>query len=134
MNNKFFKTFLAVLVGEIALVLLTTLAQEVLFNGISYSESSQAELIFGGLATFIAAVLAGYIAALIGGLKNSWPHLIISVLIIIEMSYLISNDLTKDPLWFDMLAGFSLILGVWIGLWFRFALKSKNIFKNKLKN
>ena len=115
MKSKILKTIVAIVIGEIALVLLTTLAQEVLFDGISYTQSSQKDLILGGIATFLAAVLAGWVAALIGGKNNWWPHLFISVIITIEMTYLISKGLTKDPIWFDVLAGLSLIFGVWLG-------------------
>ncbi len=106
---------LATVIGEIALVLLTTLAQEVLFGGISYNTSSNFDIIFGGLATFIAAVLAGVITSKIAGHSTYWPHIIISFLITAETIYLIASDQTNDPIWSDALAGLTLILGIWLG-------------------
>ncbi|HMB63167.1 MAG TPA: hypothetical protein VKN36_08855, partial [Eudoraea sp.] len=67
------RIILAAVIGEIALVLLTTVAQEVLYNGISYYTSSSSDLIFGGLATLIAAVLAGMVASAIVRGQDYWP-------------------------------------------------------------
>lgn len=113
------------IIGEISLIVLTTIAQEVLYDGISYIESPMSDIIFGGLATFVAAILAGMIAGLVGGKRNFWPPLLISFIIMIEMTYLISQGITKDPIWFDCLAGFSLIVGIWLG----FGMISKLFFK-----
>jgi hypothetical protein len=43
------------------------------------------------------------------------PHWIISVLILIEMTYLITTGVLTGPLWFEILSGFSLIVGVMAG-------------------
>lgn len=106
---------LAALVGEIVLILLTTVAQEVLFDGIDYYNSSMFDIFFGGIATFIAAVIAGLVAALIVRGKTVVPQLIISVIIVVETSALILTGVLHGPLWFDIAGGFSLILGVWAG-------------------
>ncbi|NND32001.1 MAG: hypothetical protein HKN76_05370 [Saprospiraceae bacterium] len=116
-NWLFLKWVLAILVGEIALVFFTTIAQEVLYNGISYRTSSTFELIGGGAATFIASVLAGFVASLVLSGKKLIP-LVISILIAAETTALVVLNKTSDPLWFDFLAGGTLILGVWLGyLW-----------------
>jgi hypothetical protein len=114
-GKKILYIILATLIGEIALVLFTTVAQEVLFDGISYNTSSQFDIVFGGLATFIAAILAGVVATLIVKGKSRWPIFIISIVIVIEMTYLMVSGILTDPIWFDTLAGLSLILGIWLG-------------------
>lgn len=120
---RFVRIIAAVLVGEITLILLTTVAQEVLFDGISYSSSSTLELIIGGLGTFIAAVLAGIMARWVGkAYCRIVPH-IISLLILAETTYLISMNRTLDPIWFDGIAGASLILGVWVGYFYKKLIK-----------
>jgi len=123
-TKNIIRIILAILGGEIALILLTTIAQEVLFSGIRYNSSSNFELVFGGLATFAAAVLAGFIAHLIKA-KNKIIPLVISLIIITETTYLISINLSKDPVWFDAIAGASLIIGVWMGFFFKELLKNK---------
>lgn len=107
--------FLAALAGEFVLVGLTTLAQEVLFDGIDYYTSSLSDIFLGGLATFLAAVLAGVIAAIIVRGRTPLPHLIISLLIVLEMAYLITSGLLPGPVWFDLLSGLGLIIGIWTG-------------------
>jgi hypothetical protein len=106
---------LAAVPGEFALIILTTVAQEVLFNGIDYNTSPKFDLVLGGMATFIAAVLAGLLASIIVKGNSLTPHWIISVLILIEMTYLITTGVLTGPLWFEILSGFSLIVGVMAG-------------------
>jgi hypothetical protein len=106
---------LAAVPGEFALIILTTVAQEVLFNGIDSNTSPKFDLVLGGMATFIAAVLAGLLASIIVKGNSLTPHWIISVLILIEMTYLITTGVLTGPLWFEILSGFSLIVGVMAG-------------------
>lgn len=119
---------LATLVGEIALILLTTFAQEVLFDGIRYSTSSNFDIYVGGFATFLAAIFAGVIVSIINKGKNYIPQIIISTLIFLETTFLISTSRTGDPIWADALAGLSLILGIWLGRFIvrRFFIKPSN--------
>lgn len=116
-NHSWLRIIAAILVGEIALVLLTTLAQEVLFDGIRFSSSPWSVLIFGGLATFLAAVGAGRIARWVMGEDQKIVPTIITLLIIIETGYLISRQVSGDPVWFDVLAGVSLVIGIWLGFY-----------------
>ncbi len=113
--SRTIRIVLATLLGEVALILLTTVAQEVMFDGIDYHESPLSDIFFGGIATFIAAVLAGMVASLFVRGRTLIPHLIISCLILIEMSYLMASGSLNGPFWFDILSGLSLIVGVWAG-------------------
>jgi hypothetical protein len=106
---------LATLVGEVLLILLTTVAQEIMFDGINYYESSLSDIFFGGLATFLAAVLSGMAASVVVGGRTVIPHALISVIVIIETTSLILTGVVSGPAWFDILGGLSLILGVWAG-------------------
>ena len=115
MKNRWINVVLAAIIGELALILLTTFAQEVLFNGISYSSSSLFDLTFGGIATVMAAVLAGMIMRVVCKRGSLIPFMVVSLIVVIEMTYLITAGLTGDPLWFDILAGASLILGLAVG-------------------
>lgn len=126
--NKYLRIGLAILLGEIALIILATVAQEVLFDGISYVKSSKTELLLGGFATFIAAVLSGLVARLVMKNPNYIVPLGISLLITAETTYLITAGKTGDPLFADVLAGLSLIAGIWIGFYW---IDRKNILTNK---
>ena len=117
MNTKLIiSTFLATLAGEIVLILLTTVAQEVLVNGVYIESSSVDDLILGGIATLIAGIISGIVASSIGGKLNNKPHIFISILIGIETLYLISSGkATNNPLWFDIISGIALIISIWVG-------------------
>ena len=114
-GKRIARIFLAVIAGEAALVLLTTIAQEVLFNGIDYYTSGRSDMILGGLATLLAAVIAGAIAAIIPEDRIHIPPLVISMIILLEVSYLYTAGILTGPLWFDVLSGLSLVAGIWMG-------------------
>lgn len=92
---------------------------EVLFDGIRYSRSSSFDLIFGGLATFLAAGLAGFIARKIIRVNAVIVVFVLTVLISLETVYLILNKVSGDPVWFDLLAAAGLIGGIWLGFNYR---------------
>lgn len=108
------RTILAVVVGEVSLIVLTTIAQEVLFPGIRYHDSPRFDLVFGGLATILAAVFAGMLASVVISHSKIVP-IAMSTLVLVETSALVLLDKTTDPLWFDILAGTALIIGIWTG-------------------
>jgi hypothetical protein len=120
-RNKFI-LILSVIIGELGLVVLTTFVQEYIFRGISYTTSPLPVLIIGGLLTFLAAIGAGILSALPSGKALHMVPIILSLLVVLEMTYLISAGITGDPIWFDILAGFTLIAGICLGYygWFKF--------------
>ncbi len=105
---------LAIILGEISLVLCTTIVQEVLFSGVSY-HSSLPILIFGGFFTFLASAISGLISRVIGNTYSIIIPSVISFFILTETTYLIFSGITSNPSWFDILAGNGLIIGIWIG-------------------
>jgi len=114
-TKKAVMIILAVVLGEITLILLTTVAQEIMFDGIDYYSSPLSYIFFGGLATFLAAVLAGMAAAVLVKGTSRAPHLIISLIILLETIYLLASGILNGPLWFDLLSAIALIVGVWAG-------------------
>ena len=115
MKNLIVKTIVAAIIGELALALLTTVAQSVLVDGVHIETSTHTDLLLGGTATILAGVLSGMIASLIGGKDNRWPHLIISIFILVETTYLIVTGKIGNPLWFAIVSGLGLLLSIWIG-------------------
>ncbi|MCB0655984.1 MAG: hypothetical protein KDC57_07610 [Saprospiraceae bacterium] len=109
------RIILAVVVGEAILVVLTTLVQENLFGGISYTNSSRFDLVFGGAGTFLSAVICGAVSYFLVNARTTIPLWIISTLITAESIWLIFFKGTGDPVWFDLLASLSLLAGVWVG-------------------
>lgn len=118
MNEKYFiRIVIAAIVGEIALILFTTLSQEVIVDGIRYGASTNADLFIGISTTLLAGIISGVIAALIGGRNNKWPHILISIFIASETSYLIAANKILNPTWFAIVSAMALILTIWLGFY-----------------
>lgn len=114
-GRRVLKIILAVLLGEITLILLTTVAQEVLFDGIDYHTSETIEIFLGGIATFLSAVVAGMVASWVVDGLSSIPPLVISLIILLETTYLIMKEVLTGPFWFDFLSAVFLVVGIWAG-------------------
>lgn len=119
--------------GEVTLVLLTTVAQEVLFDGITFRASSISDLLWGGTATNLAAVISGCVASLVAKEKYIIVPIVVSLFIVADTSYIILKNITGDPVWFDILAGTGLVFGVWLGYFLVHFIKS-NRSKQSLKS
>jgi hypothetical protein len=109
---------LAVFIGFASLTLFTAIAQEVFFDGISFTNSPLPSLIIGGGLSVLGAVLAGALARLVYSPYKIIVPIIISIFIVADTTNLIVNDITVDPAWFDIAAGISLIIGVWFGYYY----------------
>lgn len=112
--------------GYIIMAGLITLWQSGVFHEtISYHGSSRSVLYIGGLGTVLSAVIAGWVAGRAFNFTSDLPHIIMSVLVVIESTYLTLADKTGDPLWFDILAALSLIIGIFFGFWVGLKLNHK---------
>jgi len=109
------RAVIAILAGEAFLVLGTTVAQEVLVDGVSWNDSSRGDLLIGGVGSIVAAILSGMLAHLIIKRHNLIPLIVLSVFVVAETTWLILTGRTTDPDWFTMAAGAGLIAGFWIG-------------------
>lgn len=109
------KMLLAICLGEAILVLGTTLIQEILLGGISYYTSSGPALFSAGIGSFFVACLAGFVAFGVMKRKTEVPIAVLSMLVIIETFWLINSGHTSGPIWFDLMASISLIIGFWVG-------------------
>ncbi|MFC4721020.1 hypothetical protein ACFO5O_01700 [Geojedonia litorea] len=109
------RIMIAIVIGELLLVLGTTLVQELIFSGIGWGNSSKFELLAIGLGSFLAAVASGAVAFLIVKQATGVPNMILSILVILETVWLIKSGSSEEPIWFSGLAGALLILGIWVG-------------------
>ena len=106
---------IAVILGELVLVLGTTFAQEILVDGVHWETSGTSDLVLGGTATVLAAILSGIVAYATVRKRSAIPLVILSILVIAETTWLIVTGRTTNPLWFSITAGFSLVAGFWAG-------------------
>ena len=65
----------------------------------------------------LAAVVGGYVAGLIAGRSPMLHGLVMSCMVAVETTWLISSGRTTDPLWFDVMAAGSLVVGILLGSW-----------------
>ncbi|WP_136465680.1 hypothetical protein [Flagellimonas onchidii] len=108
-------TVTATIIGGLSLILYTTLSQEILLDGLSFCTSTNTELMIGGLATFVSAVVAGFLASLIVVRDNYWPHFAISLFILGKMSFAVLCGQWSGPFWFESGLHLSLLAGLWLG-------------------
>lgn len=113
--KQILRIVLAVIAGEIVLVLGTTFAQDILVDGVYWNTSPPLDLVLGGSFSIFAAILAGAVAYLITARKNSIPLIILSILVALETTWLITTGRTSNPTWFSLLSGLALIVGFWAG-------------------
>ena len=108
---------LAVICGYVVLVLLATLVQEFWLGGVSYRNSSNTTLVLAGIFTPLSAVIAGFVTASIARRWLIAHALPVCLAIAVETTYLYRTGRVDGPLWFEALAGASLIVGVLLGMW-----------------
>ena len=109
------RLIIAIICGYALMALLITLVQETIFGGVSYTNSSKAVLLGAGIGTLLSAIIGGYVAGILHTTKKFLPQIGISLLVVLETFYLVTIRGTGDPLWFDILAAFSLLCGIFIG-------------------
>jgi len=116
----------AVAAGEATMVILITLVQESLFGGVGWTKSSAVVLLVSGTLTFLAAALGGFVAGWIMKDLPMLPALVIAAFIPVETTYLILTGRTTDPVWFDVMAATSLVVGLLLGAYFQVARAPKS--------
>jgi len=109
------RSVLAVVIGYPLMGLRITLVQENWPGGVSYTHSSLWVLFLGGTFTFLSAVAAGWVAGWIAGHHPLLHALVMSAIVVGETAWLIATGRTVDPVWFDVCAGASLIVGLLVG-------------------
>ncbi len=117
---------IAALVSYALMGLFITAVQEWIFHGVNYHKSSFLVLAVAGLGTFLSAVAAGWIAYRINNYRNRFSNYIMCILVVCETTWLIVTKRADNPIWFDVLAALSLIVGILAGSYLGYLRKSKN--------
>jgi hypothetical protein len=92
-----------------------TLVQETWFGGVSWYQSSLGELAVAGFFTFLAAVAGGFAGTLVAGGGTRIVGRVMCLLVITETTLLTLNGAFEGPLWFDLVASASLLVGILLG-------------------
>ncbi len=106
----------SLLVGYLGIVIGAILGQDLLFGGVSsYDESPASTLWIAGGLTTLGAVAGG---AAMAWISKFHPWVSVSLLgawLVFERMYLARQGILDNPLWFDAVAGGSVIAGVALG-------------------
>ena len=113
--KKWLRIIIATITGYALMSLLITSVQEWIFHGVSYNKSSISVLILAGAGTFLSAVIGGWIAFRINSKNTKLSNILMSILVIVETIWLIKTYKADSPVWFDVLAALSLIIGIFLG-------------------
>jgi nitrate/nitrite transporter NarK len=119
---------IATFIGYASMGLFITAVQEWIFNGVNYHKSSLTVLAIAGLGTFLSAVAGGWIAFKINSSRTRFSNYIMCILVICETTWLINTHRADNPIWFEVLAATSLIVGILVGCNLDYFRKSRNSF------
>ena len=112
---QLFRSIAAIVLGYATIVLGAVIFQELLFGGISYRDSPLMHLVVGGGLTGLSAVVGGYLLAIVAPFRPMLHTIPLVLWLGFETTYLYVTEVTGGPLWFDMVSGGSLVVGVLIG-------------------
>ena len=112
------RSIAAPILGYATIVIGALVFQDAIFGRVTH-ESSLAAIVIGGGLTAVACVLAGYVVAIVAPKQPIWHAAPLVLWLGIETTLLHLEG--NSPLWFDVMAGGSNIVGVIIGvyIWLR---------------
>lgn len=116
---KILRSIGAIVIGYATIVIAALVFQDALFGRVTH-DSPLVAIVVGGGMTAVASVLGGYLLAHVAPSRPLWHAMFLMVWLCIETTLLYLEG--NSPLWFDIMAGGSIVLGVLIGtlIWLRF--------------
>ncbi len=105
----------SIILAYLIIVVFSVIFQDALFGGLKYPESPWHHLLIGGTGTVVGAILGGYVMSLVTKGQYQIPAILINIWILVEAVYLSTSGVSTSPLWFDLLAASSLVVGIWFG-------------------
>ena len=106
----------SLLVGYLGIVIGALLGQDLLFGGVSsYYETPASTLWIAGGLTTLGAVAGGAAMAWVSKFHPWVSVILMGTWLTFERTYLARQGILDNPLWFDAIAGGSVIAGVALG-------------------
>ena len=121
---KAMRSIAAVAIGYAVMVAGAWFGQESVFPGTEYG-SPVLEVLTVGVLTSVLAGMGGVVTAILAPSRPYLHLLPMAVLISIESVLLYVTGRVTGPLWFELLAGASLIAGTVIGAWVALQLRRR---------
>ncbi len=113
---KWFRIVLAMIFGYAVIVLLTTLTFK-LTGPVRYQETSMVTLLFAGIGVCLSGVCGGCIAAWIGQRAPFLHAMVVLIPLTADTIYVVTSGISRDPVWFDLLNSFGLMVATLCGGW-----------------
>jgi hypothetical protein len=112
--SQLIRSLCGIVIGYIVFVAGAWVAQEAILGGVSYYDTLPI-IALAGIFTPLSAVLGAWVTAAIAKTRP-FRHIVpMCILIAVETTYLYRTGKVDGPLWFEALAGASLIIGAIIG-------------------
>lgn len=105
----------AAVVGYAVMVLFLILVQDLTLGRPELGKTSFLIILLVGIGSTLAAGIGGWVAGKIKKSRQLHPQILMCCLLIVESTYLITNQITINPVWFEIMASMSLLFGVLIG-------------------
>jgi hypothetical protein len=121
---KAMRSIAAIVIGYAVMVAGAWFGQESVFPGTEYG-SPVLEVLTVGVLTSVLAGMGGVVTAILAPSRPYLHLLPMAVLISIETVLLYVSGRVTGPLWFELLAGASLIAGTVIGAWVALQLRRR---------
>lgn len=112
---KYLKLLAGVISGYAIMVILITVVQEGFFGGVAWGVSSLGVLAVAGLGTFLSAVVGSFAGTWVAGGGTRVVANVMSLLVVTETIVTTIDGTLTGPLWFDLSASGSLIVGIFLG-------------------
>jgi hypothetical protein len=105
----------AIVAGYAVIAIGTVLVLSVLLDDVTYAEAGVWEHLVGAIGTILSGLLGGYVAARLAG-RQPVPHALGVVLIlIVEMTWILTTGVGSNPAWFDAAGGLTLMVTAILG-------------------
>ena len=103
---------LAVVAGYAVMILGLLLTQDLSLGRVEFGITPMWKIPLVGIGALASAALGGWVAFLISKSKKLIPQIIMAGLTVVETTALLMEGALTNPLWFELLAELTLIVGI----------------------
>ena len=112
---RLLRSLAAVVAGYAVIVLGTVLVLSVLLDDVTYAEAGVLEHAVGAIGTILTGLLGGYVAARLAGRQPVGHALGVVLILIVEMTWILTTGVGSNPAWFDAAGGLTLMVTAALG-------------------
>ena len=110
-----FRSLGAVVAGYAVIVIGTILVLSILLENVTYAEASLWQHAVGAIGTILSGLLGGYVAARLSGRQPVGHALGVVLILVVEMTWILTTGVGSNPAWFDAAGGLTLMVMAVLG-------------------